>query len=286
LKARLATIILTYNEEENIAQCLESVSGWADQIFVLDSYSNDRTCDIAKKFDCEVVQHEFEGYPQQRNWALDNLPIKTEWVLFLDADEWVPEELKKEISIMIEKDPSENGFCIKFRLIWIGRWIKRGYYPSWILRLFRLGKGRCDGRPINEHFVVDGEVGYLKNDFIHEDRKGIGEWIQKHNYYATKEAQELMKKGQSGYADIRLFGSQAERKRWIRYKIWNRLPPLIRPFFYFFYRLIIKGGLLDGKEAFIYHFLQGLWFPLLIDIKYMEMRQQAKASDAEKLCAG
>jgi len=268
----ITVIILTYNEEKNIAQCLKSVSGWADQIFVLDSYSNDRTFDIVKEFECTIVQNEFEGYPQQRNWALHNLSVNNEWVFFLDADEWVTNELKKEISILVENKYSENGYFIKRRLIWMERWIKRGYYPTWILRMFRFGKGRCDDRPINEHFIVEGEVGYLKNDLIHEDRKGIGEWIQKHNHYATKEAQELIKKGQSGYADIRLFGSQAERKRWIRYKIWNRLPPLIRPFLYFFYRFILKGGFLDGKEAFIYHFLQGLWFPLLIDIKYLEMK--------------
>lgn len=157
------------------------------------------------------------------------------------------------------------------------RWIRRGYYPSWILRLFRYSKGRCEDRAINPHMLVEGKTGKLHNDFIHEDRKGVTDWIAKHNGYATLEAQEFLNtRSAPGYQEIeaRLFGTQAQRKRWLRQKVWNRLPPLMRPFFYFFYRYVLAGGVLDGKEAFIYHFLQALWFPLLIDVKYLELRQQ------------
>ena len=128
---------------------------------------------------------------------------------------------------------------------------------------------------MNEHLIVNGAVGWLDNDFTDENRKGISDWISKHNDYATREALELLHmQPVVDYREIEVsfFGSQAARKRWLRYKIWNRLPLLIRPFFYFFYRYILAGGFLDGKQAFVYHVLQGFWYPMLIDIKYLELR--------------
>lgn len=273
----LSVIIMTYNEEKNIAQALESVCGWASQVFVLDSYSTDRTHEISKQFNCQFVQNRFESYPEQRNWALDNFPIHTEWVLFLDADEWLSEELKKEIDRVLSTNPPENGFYIKRRLIWMGKWIRHGYYPTWILRLFRYGKGYCEERSINEHFIVEGRIGKLKHDIIHEDRKGIGEWITKHYRFSVYEAQELFRdRGISKYINMNFFGSQPERKRWLRYKVWNKLPSFFRPFIYFIYRFILRGGFLDGKEGFIYHFLQGLWFPFLIDVNLEKIKESRK----------
>lgn len=275
----LAVIILTYNEEPNLGQALASVAGWATETFILDSLSTDRTVEIAQNYGCTVAYNKFENYARQRNYALDKLPITSEWILFLDADEWVTDALKLEITNLIAGSPSENGYFLSWRLIWMGRWIKRGYYPTWILRLFRYGKVRCEDRSVNEHLMVEGDTGKLLNDFMHEDRKGVTEWIAKHNDRATREAQELLNtRSEQGYKEIdaNLFGTQAQRKRWLRYKIWNHLPPLIRPFFYFFYRYIITGGFMDGRNAFIYHFLQALWFPMLIDIKYIEMIYRKK----------
>jgi glycosyltransferase involved in cell wall biosynthesis len=271
----LAVIILTYNEEANIAQALDSVAGWANEIFILDSQSTDRTLEIAGQYGCHIAQNKFENYAKQRNHALDHLPIHSEWVFFLDADEWLSEELKKEISILLVTAPDENGFFIKRRLIWMGRWIRQGYYPSWQLRLFRNGKGRCEDRAVNEHLIVEGITGHLRSDFTDENKKGVSDWIAKHNSYATREAQELLNtRSAKGYQEIgvSLFGTQAQRRRWLRYRVWNKLPPLIRPFFYFIYRYILLGGFLDGREAFIFHFLQALWYPLLIDVKYLEMK--------------
>ena len=132
--------------------------------------------------------------------------------------------------------------------------------------------------------IVDGPTGHLRNDFIHEDRKGVTDWIAKHNRYATAEAQELFNDPRPDYREIdaRLFGTQAQRKRWLRYKVWNRLPSLIRPFFYFFYRYVLAGGFLDGREAFAYHFLQALWFPMLIDIKYLELKKSRASSAPDR----
>jgi glycosyltransferase involved in cell wall biosynthesis len=284
--ATLAVIILTYNEEANIAQALEAVAGWADELHILDSLSTDRTLEIARQYGAHISQNRFVDFAKQRNYALEHLPIRSEWVLFLDADEWLPAALKQEISTLIATSPEPNGFYINRRLIWMGPWIRRGYYPSWILRLFRYGNGRCEDRAVNEHFIVQGKTGRLRNHFMHDDRKGVTDWIAKHNGYATREAHELFNtRGAPDYREIeaRLFGTHAQRKRWLRYKVWNRLPPLIRPFCYFFYRYVLAGGFLDGRAAFVYHFLQSLWYRLLIDVKYIELKEKrghSKAGDS------
>lgn len=281
--ATLSVVILTHNEELNIAQALDSVRGWASEIFILDSLSSDRTLEIARQYGCHIAEKKFENFANQRNHALEGLPIRSEWVLFLDADEWLPAALKNEISALIATDPQENGFYIGRRLLWMGRWIRRGYYPSWILRLFRRGKARCEDRAVNEHLIVDGATGRLRNDFMHEDRKGVTDWIAKHNDYATREALEIFNTRQApNYQEIdaRLFGTQSERRRWLRLKIWNRLPPLIRPFAYFFYRYVLQGGFLDGRAAFVFHFLHALWYPMLIDIKYLELKMQGRSRGA------
>lgn len=272
--ADVAVIILTYNEEANISQALDSVVGWAGEVFVLDSLSTDRTIEIAGRYPCSIHQNRFENFARQRNYALKHLPIQSEWLLFLDADEWLPMELKSEISNLIVRNQEENGYYIKRKLIWMGRWIRRGYYPSWILRLFRRGYGCCEDRAVNEHLIVEGNIGHLKQDFMHEDRKGVSDWIARHNGYAMREALELLKPAEHCKQEInaRFWGSQAERKRWLRHHVWNRMPPLVRPFIYFFYRYVMSGGFLDGREAFIYHFLQALWYPMLIDVKYLEMK--------------
>lgn len=282
---KVAAIILTFNEELNIAQALDSVTGWADEIFILDSLSSDRTLEIARQYGCHIAQNKFENYAKQRNYALDHLPILSEWVFFLDADEWLPDALKQEISDLIADSPVENGFYIKRRLIWMGQWIRRGYYPTWILRLLRYGKGRCEDRPANEHMMVEGKTGRLRNDFMHEDRKSVTEWIAKHNGYATWEALELFDtRAAPGHREIdaRLFGAQAQRKRWVRLKVWNRLPPLIRAIFYFFYRYVLLGGFLDGRAAFVFHFLQALWYPMLIDVKYLEMKMSRSSGPTDR----
>jgi len=272
MQTDVSVIILTYNEEVNIAHALASVCDWARQVIVLDSFSTDRTEEIVRGHRTEFFQHKFENYADQRNYSLTNLPVQGEWILFLDADEWLTDDIKQEITKVINSKPSENGFYLNRRFIWANHWLRRGYYPSWILRLFRRGKAICESRAVNEHLIVDGTVGYLRHDFIHEDHRGLTTWIDKHNRYATLEARELFAHPTHKELDATLFGTPPQRKRWLRHSVWNRLPPLIRPFIYFIYRYLFRGGFLDGQAGFTYHFLQGLWFPLLIDMKYLELK--------------
>lgn len=274
MSTNLSVVILTFNEELNLNQALRSIAYWADKVFILDSGSTDKTIEIAKEFGCTILVNPFINFAMQRNFALKNFSITSEWTLFLDADEWVTKELKEEIKKVIASKPLENGFYIKRRLIWMGQWIRRGYYPSWQLRLFRTGSGKCEDRAVNEHFIVDGQLGRLSHDLIDENQKGLADWIVKHNDYSTREAAELVNsRNADGYSEIgtRFFGGQAQRRRWLRYYVWNRMPLFIRPFLYFFYRYFLLLGFLDGKKAFLFHFMQALWYPLLIDAKYSEL---------------
>jgi glycosyltransferase involved in cell wall biosynthesis len=280
--ADLSVVILTYNEEVNLPQALDSVCGWARRIFVVDSFSTDRTVEIARSHGCEVYEFEFENYSKQRNRALTELPIDTAWTLFLDADEWIPDGLKSEIGAVIESNPSQNGFFLRRRFLWMNQWIRRGYYPTWILRLFRTGSARCEERAVNEHILVDGQTGYLSHDFMHQDHKSISDWIQKHNRYAIKEAEELVAQANTDKkASPSLFGPQAQRVRWLRERVYNQLPPLLRPFLFFTYRVLIRGGILDGGWALVYHFLQAFWYPLLIDVLFLEKRARATGKSGE-----
>jgi len=273
----LSVIILTHNEEANLAQALGSVSGWAKRVFIVDSFSSDGTLDVAKQYGCDIFQFPFEGFSQQRNRALSELPIDTEWILFLDADEWLPADLKTEIASTLSQNPAEQGFFLRRRFYWMGAWVRRGYYPVWILRLFRRGTACCEDRSVNEHIVLTGAAGFLTHDFIHQDRKPVSEWIDKHNRYAVKEAQELFRtQTQPAKLPARFFGPQAERIRWLRERLYNRLPPILRPFLFVVYRVIIRGGVLDGWKAVLYHFLQAFWYPLLIDVNFLELLRANK----------
>ena len=161
----------------------------------------------------------------------------------------------------------------------MGSWVRRGYYPNWVLRLFRRAYGRCEDRALNEHIVVDGEVGYLAHDFVHEDTKGLTNWIAKHNHYACLQARsrgEAIADNVDGDVPASLWGSRPQRVRWIKRHVWRHLPPLVRPFFYAFYRIVLRGGFLDGWKAIGYHLLHSFWYVLLIELKLIELSAIAR----------
>ena len=267
----LTVLILTYNEEINLPNALDNLEGFAKDVVVLDSFSTDRSPNIAKEFGARVFQRRFDDFSRQRNYALTQISYTTEWIFILDADEMLTDELKEEICETV-KSTHLDAFFVKRRFFWMGQWIKRGYYPTWLLRLGRVGTLVCDERPINEHLVcITGKVGRLREDFIDHNKKSLSDWLDKHNRYSSLEAQVLLESG-SPCENYRFFANQYERKRWIRVKIWNRLPPLVRPFLYFFYRYCIRLGFLDGKKAFAYHFLHAFFYRMIIDLKYLEKK--------------
>ncbi len=273
MKLPLTVIILTYNEELHIRRALQNVAGWAEEVIVVDSFSTDKTLEIAKNFGAKIYQHEFENQAKQFNWALNNLEIKTDWIFRLDADEYLTDELKKEIAEVLPKvEPEISGFFIKRRVIFMGRWIRHGgYYPTWILRLFRKGKARCEEREVDEHIeILDGRIGRLKNDFVDENNNKLSWWINKHNNYSDREVKAIAK----AEADEgkNLGGGQVKIRRVAKYRIYYKLPLFCRAFLYFTYRYVFRFGFLDGIPGLVFHFLQGLWYRFLVDAKIYEKK--------------
>lgn len=276
MKTSISVIILTYNEELNLSKCLASISGWADEIIIIDSFSSDATKKIGESFGAKIFEHEFKNQAEQFNWALNNVPIKNEWILRLDADEYLIEELKQEITEILSKTPEEtSGYYIKRRVYFMGRWIRHGgYYPTWILRLFRKGKARVEDREMDEHIVIlSGKTEKLKNDFVDDNKKDLSDWTAKHNNYSTREARERIKSLNSGSQapSVNLSG-QANAKRIVKNNFYSKLPLFFRALLYFIYRYLFRLGFLDGKEGLIFHFLQGFWHQFMIDAKIYEQK--------------
>lgn len=282
----ISVIILTYNEEQNIRHCLESIRGLVNDIFIVDSYSTDKTLEIAKKYTDKIYQHAFKTQAEQFNWALDNVPLKTEWIMRLDADEMVMPELTEEIKEVLgdweagRLGSDVTGMYIKRRVYFMGRWIKHGgYYPTWLLRVWRKGKARYEERAMDEHVVLsEGKTIQLKHDIIDWNRKGLSFWVEKHNQFASREMRAILAtndglKLNPSYLDTSFFSSQEKRKRWLKEKLYHHLPLFIRSFLYFIYRYFFRLGFLDGKEGFIFHFLQGFWYRFLVDAKIYESKK-------------
>ncbi len=276
----LCVVILTYNEEQSLPGCLESFKGLDCKIFVVDSGSTDRTVEIAKAADAQVVEHPFENYGAQRNWAQENLPVQGEWFLHLDADERLTPELTTEIGRVLQQPAAEvNGFLLRRRMIFMGRWIKHGgQYPSYHLRLFRRGRGRCEDRLYDQHFLVDGRIGRLEHDYFNVITSDLNTWSLRHTRWAELEARELLSDGE-GASRVRpaAFGTPIERKRWLRDSVYGRSPLFLRAFLYWIYRYFVRLGFLDGVEGLIFHFLQGCWYRFLVDAKIYELRRKRKA---------
>lgn len=259
-KKSLSILIITYNEEVNIRHALESLVGWAGEIFVVDSFSMDRTVDICKEYEnkgVKVFQHKFEDYSSQRNWALQELPWSNEWLFWIDADEIVTPELSRELTDLVAKNDFKNDFYyVNRRLIFLGKWIKHcSSYPLWLLRLFKIKDARFT-RPINEQVVVPGDGGHLKHDLIHYDKKGIAGWIEKHNRYSSMEAVEYLKVLENNEGDPS-FLKQKDRpdvKRQKKIRFFIHLP--FRPFLMFAYLYFWKLGFLDGRAGLIYCMLK------------------------------
>jgi len=268
MTSRLAVIILTQNEEAMLPRCLESVKGLGGQVFVVDSGSMDRTTQIAEGAGATVVPHPFENYSVQRNWAQANLPITSEWILHLDAGDRLTRELATEIRDVLESPPEGvEGFLIRRLIVFMGRWIRYGgQYPTYHLRLYRRGKGLCEERLYDQHFVVDGLTAQLQNDFIDETMSDLKTWVLRHVRWAEMEREELMRGGRRpGCVRGRFLGTPIERRRWLRDRVYYRAPLFARTFAYWGFRYFAQVGFLDGIEGLVYHVLQGFWYRFYVD---------------------
>ena len=253
-EARLIDILVqTFNEELNLPHTLQSVDGWAGRVFVVDSGSTDNTAAIAEAAGATVVHHAFEGYAQQKNWALDNLPFGSPWVLIIDADEALTPQLRAEV-IALGNRPldsiAESAFSINRVLTFAGSKIWHcGYFPSWNVRLLRRGRARYEQRLVHEHMVVDGPVGRLDNLLLHEDRRGLEHFVAKHNRYSTLEAWEMFDHPTPWPGFRRLLTDEVSRKRFIKIRVVPHLPLpwLIR----FVYMYVLRLGFMDGRSGWL-----------------------------------
>lgn len=279
-RSNIEVVFITKDEEKNLPYSLASVVDWADTVHVVDSGSTDATCEIARSWGANVVHQPWLGYAKQKNWALENLPLKSDWVFILDADEVILPDLRGEL-VRIAAKPldatPEAGFYINRYFIFLGKRIRHcGYYPSWNLRFFKRGRARYEEREVHEHMVANGPLSYLKGHMEHNDRRGLEVYMAKHNKYSTLEAREIVKvmRGQ-GQAALKpsLFGNALERRRWIKEVLYPKLPA--KWLFRFLYMYVVRLGFLDGVAGFRFSLFISA-YEMLIGLKIVEQWQEAR----------
>jgi glycosyltransferase involved in cell wall biosynthesis len=286
--APVSVVVLTKNEERNLEDCLASVAGWCREILIVDSGSTDATMDIARRYGAHVFEHPFEGHTRQWNWAFSHLPFTCEWALCIDADQRILPELREEITRLLTTPgaiPADvAGAYINRRQIFRGKWIKHGtYYPKPLLKLLKPAVACCDERELmDSRFYVQGRTIILKHDLVEDNsnEQDIRFWIAKHNRYAELQAREEFERAERCDWKIKpaFFGTPDQRSLWLRALWYRHMPLYVRPFIYFFYRYFLRLGFLDGKQGFVFHFMQALWFRLLVDVNLDELRQAARKS--------
>lgn len=279
----ISVIILTFNEEMHIHRCIENAKLISEHIFLVDSFSTDCTVELAESMGAQVFQNPWvNNYAQQFNWGLDNLPITTRWVLRLDADEYLSEELIEEIKNSLPSlSANISGITLNRKQYCFGTWV----HPLELLRIFEYGKGRCEERWMDEHIVLSsGSTIHFDHLFLDHNLNTFGWWIAKHNGYSIREAIDLLDvelniTGQQKV--ISGIGNEASDKRKKKLK-YAQSPLFWRSFAYFIFRYFLKFGFLKGKGQFIWDFFQGWWYRTLVDVKIYEIKK-ACGDDAIKI---
>lgn len=268
----------------HLARCIDSLEGVVGEVVVVDSFSTDRTLEIARSRGARVIQRTWVNHATQFNWALTQLPPDTEWVLRIDADEYLTNRLQSEIKSRLRDVPSGiDGVAFGRRITFQGRMIRHGGVgPVRVLRLFRYGRGQCEKRWMDEHVRVDGPTVDFEGELVDDNRNTLTWWTDKHNHYASREAVDLLNLEYGFIARdsvARLHGGdQAAVKRWVKEVVYSRLPPGLRAGAYFMYRYIIRLGMLDGRAGTAFHVLQGFWYRYLVDAKVAEVRRYMSAT--------
>ena len=268
----VSVLILTLNEEVNLSDCLASVSGF-DDIVVFDSFSTDRTVEIAKAAGARIFQRQFDNYAAQRNAALNEVEYKYPWVLMIDADERLTDELKEEIKKVIDSvEENVTMFMFRRKDMFCGKWLKRSSgYPTWFGRLVRRGYVTVK-REVNEEYQTAGNTTMLSGHLIHYPfNKGIGYWFERHNRYSSIEARELIADREFSFSPKELFSADPLRRRKSLKQLAYRLPG--RPILVFIYLYLIRLGFLDGRAGLRYALLRSI-YEYMIDVKVRELRDK------------
>ena len=277
-----SAVVLTFNSESIIADTLNALRQVSDDIHVVDSFSTDRTAEIAKTAGAKIYTRAFRNYADQRNWAIDTLAFKEAWQIHMDADEILTPPLIEEIRAISASWPSDvDGFFMPRLIRFLGRDIRHGgYYPIYHMRLFRNGCGRVEERLYDQHFILSGRAKTLHHPFIDDHRMSLTEWVARHNNWATAESEEIVAvvapKNAASTVTARLRGTPIEAARY-RKQFYYRMPLFWRAGCLFFYKYIIRLGFLDGYPGLVYCFLQSFWFRFLVDAKIYERTRKFPA---------
>ncbi len=265
----ITIIVLTKNEDLHLERLILNVNNIFNEIIILDSFSDDNTSLIAKKHSIKFVQNEFINFGAQRNYAINNIETLNDWIFFLDADETIDDSLITELIYIFSHNIIYDGFYINRKFIFMKKWIRfGGYYPIYLLRLFKKSKAYCSGI-VNEHIEVSGNTKIIqRGNIVDENLNNFNFWINKHNKYSDLEAEEFFIKKRE-ISKFKFF-NQVDTKKYIKLKYYNSMPLFLRPFIYFLYRYFLRFGFLDGYKGFIYHFCQGLIFWFFVDVKIFE----------------
>ena len=275
----MTVIILAKNEDKNIEKCIRSVYGAVKRIVLVDSYSTDKTVEIAKKFKCDVYKHEFKHYGAQFQYALDNCKIKTKWVFRLDADEEVsPEKLKEIKEKCNENDKTDvNGFIFRLRNSFLGKEMKHGFLPVLEkLCIFKYGKAYMEDRYLGEQLIlIDGKSVRLKEISHHHDNKDLDFWIRKMNWYAQREVKDYYIQRDKAQ-ELAALDVSTKIRRFIKYHVYYKFPSKLRVKLMYYYYHFVKLGFLDGREGYYRDFFMIYWYRMLVDAKILEVQKMSR----------
>lgn len=277
---KLTVLVLTFNEELHLARCLQSIMPLTSDIVVVDCFSQDQTIAIARQNGAKVLERAWENnHSTQVNWALTQLPTDTEWVMRVDADEYLTPELVSQIKELLPTLALdvEGVTCIR-QMVFQGKLIEHGGVgANRVMRIFRYGKGQSEARWMDEHIKIDGRSVNLSGVLIDDNLRSLSWWIDKHNNYSSREAVDLLnlKYGFSGTNSVASLKSSTAigTKRWIKENIYAKLPGGLRAWTYYVWRYIFMLGFLDGAKGAQFHFLQALWYRSLVDAKVAEVER-------------
>lgn len=275
--SEIAVFILTKDEELHLQRCIDSIKSFASEIVIIDSGSTDKTLEIADNNNCIVLQRKWTNHADQFNWALENINFRADWILRVDADEYIKGDLVSHFKKKL--DPNVNAFSLNRYMIHGEKLIKfGGLFPKKIVRLFKYGKGFYESRLMDEHLVINGDIRELDISLIDHNLNSFSWWIDKHNKYASLEAFEFIKKDLTNktHKPSQKHDISTSRTKFFKDNIFYKLPAGIRSFAYFFYRYFIKFGFLDGIQGLNFHFFQGFWYRYLVDIKILEFYRRKK----------
>jgi glycosyltransferase involved in cell wall biosynthesis len=278
----ISVIVPVQNEIIHIERCVNNALKLTKNVFVVDSSSTDGTAEKARSLGAQVYNYEWDStsnFSKKLNWAFEYLPIETDWIIRLDADEYFLDQTLERLPLELEKiDSTINAVTLNRRLYFQGRWMKHGaQYPRPVVRVTRSGKATYQSRWLDEGvIVVDNAIANLQLDIADDSLIGISKWISKHNKYATQEVIEILHQEMNIFnrSDETEFIGSDSKKAQTEKKMYNRMPLFWRAFFYFNYRYLLKFGFLDGYQGFLWNFFQAFWYRMLIDVKLFEIRKQ------------